>query len=237
MKLVTFLLMLLSSSHALADIVPSISVRGDGEAEVAPDYVRVSAAIVSDDEDTERAKQDVDRRMQKVVDAMASLNIQARDVVLSGASVTPTYKYDRNENEIPTGYRVTRMLELKLREIASYEKLIQALVSSGVDEIQHAASEMDDDNELKRLALQHAAANAKRNATTVAQALNVKLGDPIEISDERLLAPSPLERYVASLQETQMDARSVSDPLVFIPENIKATATIWVRFKVLPQDR
>ncbi len=241
MKLVAIFLMLLANSYALADTVPTISVKGEGEAEVAPDYIRVSAAIVNEDEDTERAKQDVDRRMQKVVDAIASFKIETRDVVFSGASLIPTYEYDKNENEIPTGYRATRTLELKLREVASYEQLIRALVSAGVDEIQPAESGVNDENELKRLALQQAASNAKLNATTIAQTLNVKLGDPIEISDDRLLARAPSERsYIedlSSIQEIRIAAPSLSNPLVFIPRNIRVTATIWVRFKVLPQDQ
>src|SRR5262249_40319293 len=104
--------MLLMSSSVLAEPLRSLTVKGEGESEIPPDFVRVRATIEGEGKEPGRVKTDVDERMNKVVDAIASFEIQSRDITFGGADLSQTYKYDKNDNQSPTGYRVTRTLEV-----------------------------------------------------------------------------------------------------------------------------
>ncbi len=88
-------------------------------------------------------------------------------------------------------------------------------------------------------ALQQATANAKGNAAAIAQTLNVGLGSPIDIGEDRLHPRGPFEQaYVRDsriIEEISVSgSRRGMTPLMFMPKNIKAKATVWVRFELVP---
>jgi uncharacterized protein YggE len=243
MKLAVILITILASAISHAEPLRSITVKGEGEAEVPPDYILVSAVVSGENDDADAAKGDVDMRMKAVLDAIAPLKISDADLSLSGVNLTQTYKYDKNENEVPTGYMVNRAVELKLREISAYEQLVHILVSAGVDGIEHPDAGIDNTNRLKMAALQKASANAAINATAIAETLDIKLGSPIEVGEDHL---QPLGSFQQARND---DAHTIQEiliggaeanlfiPMKFTPKNIKAEATVWVRFEVLLRKR
>jgi len=238
MKLITVLLAIVVTAPAFADSPRYISVKGEAEAEAPPDFVRVFASVLADNRDVGPAKQDVDSRMKRVVDALASFEIATADISFSGAAVSQTFKSDKYENETFTGYHVSRTLEVKLRRLENYEQLIHALVAAGVNEIEEPESEVDNKNSLKAAALGAAAQNAKHKAEVIATALQIKLGDPIEIGEDRLLPGKHFEQGLASSDQIEEivvsgSRRGIPDPLLFVPENITVRATVWIRFELL----
>jgi len=242
MKAVLFAMTVLMSCSLAAAPIRSITVKGEGESEVTPDFVRLSAMITAEGKDANRTKQDVDQRMTQAVEAIATFDIDSRDVTFGGATVEDAFKYDRNDNEIPTGTVVSRTLEIRLRELSAYEQLVQALLSAGADQISGAESDVDDKNKLKMSALQRAVENAKSNAGTIAESLGVRLGPPLEVGEDRLWPRTQFEQSRADnpqmIEEIVVVAsgRGIENPLLFIPKKIRTKATVWVRYEILANE-
>ena len=242
MKALLFVVTILMSCSLAAAPIRSITVKGEGESEVAPDFVRLSATITAEGKDATRTKQDVDRRMRKAVETIATFDIDSRDITFGAVTVEDAFKYDRNDNEIPTGTVVSRTLEVRLRDLSAYEQLVQALVSAGADQISGAESDVDDKNKLKMSALQRAAENAKTNAGAIAESLGVRLGAPLEVGEDRLWPRIQFEQGRADnpqmIQEIVVAAtrRGIENPLLFIPKNIRTKATVWVRYEILTNE-
>lgn len=239
MKTAVILFVMLVSAHAVADTTRIITVKGESEAEAAPDFVRVSATVAAENRVVGQAKADADERMHRVVTALETFKIDRKDIAFGGVDVGRTFKTDRNDNEIPTGFRVARSFEVRLRDKDSYEQLVHALVTSGAEGVEQPTSGVDDEHALKARALQAAARDARMKADTIARELQSRLGAPVEVGEDRLDPPDAFQQRAATgnrLEQIVVTAqkRGIADPLLFVPEDIRVYSTVWVRFEIIP---
>ena len=232
-------ILLLSPLVAAADNHRFMTVKGVAEAEVAPDFVLITAVIQATDTRTERAKEDVDDRARQALEAIERFQIEDEDLAFSGVGIDPRYEYDRNDNEELIGYEVTRTITIKLREIDNYELFVQALVDAGVDRLSDVRADVDDRTALLEAALEAAADKAIRKAEAIARGLRVELGAPIEVGEDRLMPAVNLRQMMASdaqLEEIVVagNRAGLSDPLRFVPSNIIVSGTVMARFEIVP---
>ncbi len=215
-----------------------ITVKGEGQAEIVPDFVEITATVYSEDKSVALAKQRADAQGRAVIEAIKRFKIAERDLAFSGVAIRRKVEYDRNSNEKMVGFVVNRTLTVKLRKLTQYEVLIEALSRAGITEIRPPLTGVDDEHGLKIAALREATRNAKGKADEVAAGLGVRVGRPYEIGEERLPTRQPVNlRRAQSEEVTQMRAASPVagyDPLLFVPENIRVHATVWVSFNIEP---
>ena len=173
-------------SWAAEPIEHQITVKGEGLAEVAPDYVTIEMNIVANGMDTARLKQEVDDKMHRLLEVAGKFQIAPTDIRSSGVSISREFETDRNDNETFKGYQVARALDVKLRKISDYEALAEGLVSAGMEEVESVQVGVDDESKLKLPALAAAARNARVKAAAVAESLGSGIGLPIEVGEDRL---------------------------------------------------
>ena len=214
-----------------------ITTKGEATIEVPPDFVEVSMTLMAMGPELQRLKEDVDARTRQLLASAAELKVAGADIESSGLGVTREYQQDRNDNETLRGYRVSRSVDIKLRNIADYERLAQAMIDARVDEIDSVAVGVDDRSALKQRALVEASRNARNEAQAVAAELGVKLGNPLEVSEERLFYRAAMrERASDRFSEVVVTADMQSTPvsvIVFQPRPIEVDATVWARFEIL----
>lgn len=188
MRMVTGLVLGLATtlSWAAEPIEHQITVKGEGLAEVAPDYVTIEMNIVANGMDTARLKQEVDDKMHRLLEVAGKFQIAPTDIRSSGVSISREFETDRNDNETFKGYQVARALDVKLRKISDYEALAEGLVSAGMEEVESVQVGVDDESKLKLPALAAAARNARVKAAAVAESLGIGIGLPIEVGEDRL---------------------------------------------------
>ena len=235
---VSLALMVLSGAAANAQTGRLLTVRGEAEVEVPPDFVQLEVLIAADDEDVDEAKSDVDARTRRAIEAIESFAIAEEDLSFSGLRVDRNYEYDRNDNERLIGYSVGRTIEIKLRKFEHYEQLIHMLVEAGIDELEDVRSGVDDKYALERAALEGAAKAAKLKAEAMASGLGIRLGMPVEVGEDRLMPSLTLRQQMAEgevLEEVVVTGsrRGIVDPMLFVPANIKVRGVAWVRFEML----
>ena len=239
--LATILLALavLHSPIATAQTGRFLTVSGEVEIEVPPDFVRLEVLITADDKVADDAKADVDSRTRQAIKAIKSFEIADEDLSFSGLEVERNYDYDRNENERFIGYSVGRTVEIKLRKLDDYEQLVHMLVGAGIDELQDVRSDVDDKSVLERKALEGASRAAKTKAEAMASSLGIGLGLPIEVAEDELRSSLTLRQRMAKnamFEETVVfsSGREISvDHMLFVPKDIKVRGVVWVRFEIL----
>ena len=239
--LVTTALLLLAASAASEPIEHQITVKGEAKVRVPPDFIVVEIGIAAEGPEVARLKQEVDDRTARLMDAAAKVQIPAKDLRSSGVAISRVFHSDRNDNDIPRGYEVSRDLHITLRKIADYESFAQALVDAGTNVVDNVVVGVDDESRLKNPALAAAARNARSKALAVSEALGIHIGLPIEVGEDRLWYDENLVQIAQgnSLGEivvTGTRSKS-SNPLAFVPRDVEVEAEVWVRFSIQPVAR
>ena len=227
-----------SSPAAIAQSGRLLTVRGEAEVEVPPDFVRLEVLIATEDKDVDDAKAEVDSRTRNAISVIESLGIADEDLSFSGLRLERNYRYDRNDNELPDGYWVSRTVEIKLRDIDSYEQLVHLLVEAGIDELEDAQSGVDDEHVLERAALEAAARAAKLKAQAIATGLGIQLGAPVEVGENDLTPSLTIRQRAASGKELEeilvlAQSRKLVEPMMFVPDNILVRAVVAVQFEIV----
>lgn len=241
MKPVTGALILLAFTAVAAaePIEHQVTVKGEATVHVPPDFVVIDLAVAAEGADIERLKLEVDDKAAKLLEVAARLQILAADVKSSGVRVSREFETDRNDNDVFKGYSVRRTMEIKLRKIADYELLAQALVDAGMEQVDSVQVGVNDESKLRSPALAAAAKDARSKAAAVSEALGIRIGLPIEVGEERLwydenlvqIAPGGL---YGEIVVTGSRARGSTNPLGFTPRDVAVEAEVWVRFSIEP---
>jgi uncharacterized protein YggE len=214
-----------------------ITVKGEGLAEVAPDFITIEMNIVASGADTARLKQDVDDKVVRLLEVAAKHQIAPADIKSSGVSVSRNFETDRNDNDVFKGYEVARALDIKLRKIPDYEALAQDLVAAGMEEVEQVQVGVDDESKLKLPALAAAARNARLKADAVAESLGIRIGLPIEVGEDRLWYDKHLVQLATDGYGEIVvtgSRRGKANLLLFTPRNVEVQAEVWVRFAIEP---
>ena len=154
-----------------------LAVPGEGEVEAAPDRADVAFSVEASEKhlaDAEKAVTEATARLLKLCDA---LGIARGDVRSAQLAVQPQYDTGVVSNRPRiVGYRVSRRIEVDLRDLARLGKLLQGAVEGGANRVDGVTFGSTRKDEHQRGALAKAAEDARANAEVLARAMGVKLG-------------------------------------------------------------
>jgi uncharacterized protein len=236
-KLVIILMALGSIFPAWAADSPlrTLTVRGEAVVEIDPDFVEMTFGLTETNDSAARAKENVDLRINAVIAALQKFSIANDDIAMSGVEVERIYRNDRNDNQELDGYEVRRYVTIKLRNIVDYEAMASALVLAGVGELGEIESGIDDEDQLKRTALEAAASDARVRAEAITKGLGVALGAPVEVGENQLRPITRFEQNNASQEQLEQITITASRiqaelPPLFVPGKIRMSGVVWVVF-------
>jgi uncharacterized protein YggE len=172
-----------------------ISVAGEGEATAPPDMATVRTGVATQAETAKDALNQNNAAMQKVLGLLKELEIADKDVQTAGFNVHPVFEHDpqgRTEPKV-TAYRVTNEVQVRVRKLASLGDVLDALVQVGSNQISGVAFDVDDSEGILNEARSRAIRNAKSRADVYAQAAGVSVGRVLQISEQSLEPPRPMQ--------------------------------------------
>jgi len=172
-----------------------ISVSGEGRVSVAPDMALLSVGASTKEDTVAAANSAVQAAMDRLLSSLKADGIVDKDIQTSQFSISPEYDYQLSEPRL-TGYRVTHMLQVKVRDIDRAGEVIDDAVEAAGDLVQVGSISLtiDDTSAMAKQARELAMADAKAKAEELAQLADVELGKPISIS-ESSYTPSPPVYY------------------------------------------
>lgn len=162
---------------------PYISVRGMGIVSARPDMLTVQIGVLVENASLADAQWDANTRIDAAMKLLTEGGVADRDISTARLAVEPIIVYENNKPPRQTGYRVTNILNVKLRDISKSGKLIDSVVAAGVNKVQSLNFSFSDPAALLKQARDAAMSDAKAKAQQFATQGSVGLGLPIVIQD------------------------------------------------------
>lgn len=178
---------------------PGITVSGMGEVISAPDTGFFNVGVESREETVAAAREKAARAAEAVISSLKKNGIDSKDIKTTGLSIQPEYDYSKpGDNPRVIGYRVFNTVEVTVRELDSFSKVLDDAVEAGGDDarVNNIRFDIEDTDALLEQAREAAMKDAKAKAEQLARLGGVKLGDPLAISEVQSPGPSPEYRLV-----------------------------------------
>jgi len=174
---------------------PGIAVSGRGEVQAPPDTgfldvgINVTAAAVAD------ARDRAARAADAVIASVKKNGVDSKDIKTTQFRIDPVYDYGKTGGTPRiTGYAVTNTVEVKVRKLDNFSKVVDDAVAAGGDQVrvQGIRFDIEDTTKLLQQAREAAMTDAKAKADQLAKLGGVKLGTPMAISEEQASNPTPI---------------------------------------------
>jgi uncharacterized protein YggE len=210
---------------------PTIVVTGSGDVSAAPDRAAVNLGAVAEAKQAIEAQKQLNQIMQRVVKDIKALGIADEKIHTDRLSLYPVYsnpgrKTDQ-EAEAPriVGYRATNTVRVQVEDLDRVGSVIDAGITAGANQLANLSFELRDDGKYRQEALKLATQEARFKAAAIAAAMDLQLGEVVEIREEGARMPYPTERKYAA-------PASAGTPIQ--PGQIEVSAGVSIRFKLNP---
>lgn len=164
-----------------------IIVRGRGEMKATPDIATFNVGVETEHPQASNAIAENASRATQVMQILSSNGVAAEDMRTSEYSVYPVYNSGSSNIR---GYRVSNTVSVVVRDISGLGSLLDTLISSGANRFYGINFAVSNANQLREQAMAEAVADARAQATLLAQAAGVTLGSVRAIEPQTTHYPS-----------------------------------------------
>ncbi len=247
--LLTLLTLIASRAHAQpqpaprderpANWPPTLTVTGDGESSSRPDRAVVQLGAAAQAESAAAAQEKVNQIMQAAIEAIRGTGVRDEMITTAGISLYPVYT-DHVPRPLQGGqnppeprivaYRAGNSVRVTLDEIAKVGDVIDAGVSAGANQIENVSFQLKDDTAARRDALTRAAKEARSKADAIAQAMGLRIGGVLDVSEGGVNVIRPRFEF-ARAGVAAMDAATPVQP-----GQVDVQASVTVTYRVSPAD-
>jgi uncharacterized protein YggE len=171
---------------AAEDTAPkkTINVSGQSKVSASPDFATITLGVVTEDKDAKAAQKANAASMDKVIAAIKALGIKEDDIKTVNYSIYPKYDYNQQTGASSIiGYTVSNNVNVTVRDLQKTGSVIDAAADSGVNTSSSISFGISNYEEYYNEALKNAVLAAKKKAGTIADALGVKLKDPVTVNE------------------------------------------------------
>ena len=191
----------LLAAPALAQIAPptAISVTGEATVSVPPDLAQIEGGVTTEAKTAREASESNNKAMGAVLLALKSAGIAEKDFQTSRLSLQPQYSQNRTGPSPIVGYHASNRVIVTLHDVTRVANIIDSLVAAGANNIGGINFMVSQASKLLDDARIQAIADAHRKAEIYANATNVTLGPPINISEDGATGPIPYSRMSAGV--------------------------------------
>jgi uncharacterized protein YggE len=189
---------------------------------VAPDLAVVSFAVSGDGKELGPTRDDVNRRSSAVLAALRKLKVTDRDINAPDVGIHPQYDYRKGQKLV--GYRVTRQMTAKIRDLDRLGDVLDGVVGAGANEVFGAQMSAADPSAAEHAALEAAMAAARGKAEALATAAGVKLGRVARIEEDadRGGMPMPKMRMMGAMAEAADAGTDIATGDLTVTRTIRA---------------
>jgi hypothetical protein len=169
-------------------VARTITVVGSGEVSLSPDMAQVNVGVEVGDASVAEAKAEVDRRMEAIVAALMELGVAEKDIQTAQYNIyfeRESFAMPREEGAAETGgvYRVSNMLNVKIRDLDLLGEVLDAAVEAGANQMYGVSFTVADDETWESQAREAAVADARARAEELADLAGVELGAVLSVSE------------------------------------------------------
>ena len=221
----------LFTTSVLAEDPRTVTVTGTATASVAPDMAHINMAVTRQSPAPASAQQEVAKVTERTLALLGKLGIERKHINTTGASIRPDNRWnpDTKQQEL-IGYTATRSIQVELQDLEKLGELLEGAVETGVNQLQPPVLDSTQRREVHRDSLAKAADNARANASSLAQALDAKLGRVLQINAADY---SPPPRPMLRMQADAAMAESAGQS--YNAGDIRFDSSVNVVFELIDQ--
>ena len=203
----------------------TIQVTGQAQVSVPPDMVRIAFAVETEAPTAREASARNAATMDAVVEALRRSPVDGLTIETYGYDLQPVYRRaTATEIRQIEGYRAQNNISVTMKDVSAAGSLIDIAVDAGANRVASLRFQVSDPGPARLRALREAVAMAQEEARTIADAMGVPLGPPLEVQGGSNLPRG--QELARARMEFQSDA---STPIEAGLQMISASVTITYR--------
>ncbi|MFV8345840.1 SIMPL domain-containing protein [Flavobacterium sp. ZB4P13] len=201
--------------------VPQINVSGEGKVKVIPDQATIAVTVETKGNNAKDVKKQNDQKIEAVLKFIKKMNLAPADYKTQRVSLNPQYDYEKKKHS----YNATQTIEILLRDLSTYDELMEGLVDEGINRIDNVTFQSSKLAQYQSEARKLAMKEAKLKAEDYVSVLGQKVGRAMTISDNsQTYYPQPM--YAAMKTMEMSDASAPRETLAIGEINITANVTV-----------
>jgi uncharacterized protein len=209
-----------------------ISVNGQGKVTVTPDIATVSLGVSAQASTVAEAQSKASTAMDKVMAALTSNGIAKNDIRTQYFNIQQMTRWDdKNQQSVPTGYMVSNMITVKVRNMDKTGALIDAVAEAGGDNtrVNNISFSVEKPEQYYAQAREKAVEDAKARATQLASLAGVTLGKATYISESSYTPNTP---YMESYKSVNMGAGGSTPSTTISPGETDITMNVQITYAI-----
>jgi len=208
-----------------------IWVNGSGKVSAVPDIATLRLGIEAQSTSVAQAQAQAAGAMDKVMKSLTANGVAEKDIQTQTFNISKVTRWnDKEQKEVLIGYRVTNIVQAKIRTMNKVGAIIDAVAEAGGDltRIDGIGFSVEDPTTYNAVARQKAMADAEAKAKQLAQLSGVKLGKPTYISESSYVPP-PI--YRATFEKAAGAPAMAETPIS--PGELDITLNVQVVYSIL----
>jgi uncharacterized protein YggE len=209
---------------------PVIVVTGNAQLEATPDEATVRLGVTRQATTAQTAQEQANVAARDILSALQKLNISPERIQTSRLSLSPVYPPRPDNNEAPkiVAYSASNIISVELYDLTAIGPVIDAGLKSGANRLDGVMFRLRDDREVRERALREAVTEARRKAEVIADALGVRLGNPLEVQEGGVRVVPRGEAYGGVALRVAAEAT----PTPVSPGQMDVTADVTLRYVI-----
>jgi uncharacterized protein YggE len=186
----TTLILAISAFSQNATERPLITVSGQAEVRVPPDFIVFTLEVESLDKDMVAAKNKTDNSIREVLSIARRNDVKTEDVQTSYISVEPKYNTDDIESDARPrikreflGYEVSKTVVVRLKDISKFDALLSDVLKAGVTRVRNVEFRDSQIRKHKDQARAMAIKAAQEKAMALAREIGQSIGPAYSITE------------------------------------------------------
>jgi len=182
-------------------------VSGLGKATATPDIVILTIGVESQQKTVAQAQKDAVDAMTGIMQVLKSSGIADKDIQTSQYNIQQVTKWnDKQDTYEVIGYKVSNLVNAKIRDIGKAGLIIDSAAASGGDlvRVNGISFSVDDPTPFYKIAREKAVLYAMEKAKQMAQLSGVKLGKLLSINESTEYTPQVRNNYMKFADEAAM---------------------------------
>ena len=213
-----------------------IWVTGTGEVSVTPDIAVLSLGIVAQETTVAEAQAKASEAMAQVMQALTDSGIARKDIQTGSFSISQRTRWDdMRQTDSITGYRITNMVTVKIRDMEEIGSVIDSAIQAGGDliRINGINFSVEEPSKYYEEVREKAMDAAKNKAEELAKLAGVTLGTPTYIVENAQYSPvyGGYSNFAMSVP-APMPAMEASSPIS--AGETKITLSVQVAYSTVP---
>lgn len=221
-----------STPATAQDVQPSqrtLSVNGTGKTYLSPDIAYLMVGVHTEGTDAAEVVASNSSKTQQVKDVLLGYGIEPLDIQTTNFSIWPNQQYDQNGSVAGIIYMVDNTLRVTLRDPSQIGDVLTSVIDAGANRIESVQFDVADKSAALTVARKAALEDAEYQASELAEAVGLTLGEIQSISTTGGGIPYPM---FAGMGGGGMGAAEASVPVS--SGQLAVTVEVFTTYELLP---